>query len=139
MKRLLFDVNVILDILLDRAPHVRSSAAVFAAVEAGSVEGCLSAHAVTTIHYLIRREKSAADTRRIISAVLRALRVAAVDHDTIQEALQLPCPDFEDAVTAAAAHSALCDWVVTRDTSGFRGSPVPTFTPEALLPLLRKN
>jgi predicted nucleic acid-binding protein len=139
MKRLLFDVNVILDVLLGRAPHAGPSAAVLAAAEAGVIEGFLSAHAVTTIHYLIRKQKSAAEARRVLSALLKVLQVAAVDDDVIHEALQLPCSDFEDAVTAASASNALCEWVVTRDPNGFRGSPVPTFTPEALLPLLKKT
>ena len=51
MKRVLFDTNVVLDVLLDRRPYVEASAAVWAAVETGASEGMLAAHAVTTIHY----------------------------------------------------------------------------------------
>lgn len=124
MKRILVDVNVILDVLLDRQPHVEGSAAVWAAIETGSSEGLLAAHAVTTIHYLIRKELDAARTRRIISAMLRVFRVATVDGAVIQNALELPLPDFQDAVTAAAALLAGCDYIVTRDPKGFRESPV---------------
>jgi len=35
MKRILFDTNVVLDVLLDRQPHVEASAAAWAAVETG--------------------------------------------------------------------------------------------------------
>ena len=49
MKRALFDVNVVLDVLLDRKPHVEASAAAWAAVETGAAQGLLAAHAVTTI------------------------------------------------------------------------------------------
>ena len=49
MTRALFDTNVILDVLLDRKPHVEASAAAWAAVETGVSEGLLAAHAVTTI------------------------------------------------------------------------------------------
>jgi hypothetical protein len=61
-----------------------------------------------------------------------------VDSGVIDDGLQLPCPDFEDAVTAAAAVGAQCNCIVTRDPKGLRGSPVRTFAPEALLPLLRR-
>ena len=54
-------------------------------------------------------------------------------------ALQLSFPDFEDAVTAAAARLAGCDYIVTRDPKGFRGSPVRCLTPEAVAPLLGKS
>jgi predicted nucleic acid-binding protein len=139
MRRILFDVNVVLDVLLDRRPHAEASAAAFAAVETGVVEGLVAAHAVTTIHYLVRREMSGTRARRIMSAILRVFGVATVDGAVIQEALQLPCSDFEDAVTAAAARLARCDYIITRDPRGFHGSPVRFLTPEAAVPLLDKE
>jgi predicted nucleic acid-binding protein len=139
MKRILFDTNVVLDILLDRRPYVEASAAAWAAVETGISEGMLAAHAVTTIHYLVRKERGSVKARRIIAAILRVFGVAAVDAAVVQEALQLPLPDFEDAVTAAAARLAGCECIVTRDPKGFRGSPVRSLTPEAVTPLLEKG
>ena len=136
MKRVLFDTNVVLDVLLDRQPYVEASAAAWAAVETGVAEGMLAAHAVTTIHYLVRKERGNAKARRIVSAILRVVGVAAVDAAVLQEALELPWPDFEDAVTAAAARTAGCEFIVTRDPKGFRGSPVRSLTPEAVTPLL---
>ena len=139
MKRILFDTNVVLDVLLDRRPHVEASAAAWAAVETGACEGMLAAHALTTIHYLVRKELASGKARRIVSAILRVFGVAAVDGSVVQEALQLPLSDFEDAVTAAAALLAGCDYIVTRDPRGFRGSPVRPLTPETVTPLLGKK
>jgi len=139
VKRILFDTNVVLDVLLDRQPHVEASAAAWAAVEAGKSEGLLAAHAVTTIHYLVRKELGNARARRILSAILDVFGVAAVDGAVIQEALQLPFSDFEDAVTAAAARSAGCDCIVTRDPRGFRGSPIRCLAPDAVIPLLARE
>lgn len=138
MKRILFDTNVILDVLLDRKPHADASAAVWSSVETGVLEGMLSAHAVTTIHYLVRRERGAAKATRTIHAILKVFGIAAVDAGVIHEALQLSLSDFEDAVTAAAARSAGCECIVTRDPRGFRASPVRCLTPEAVIPLLEK-
>jgi predicted nucleic acid-binding protein len=139
MKRILFDTNVVLDVLLDRQPYVEASAAAWAAVETGIVEGLLAAHAVTTVHFLVRREKGNIKAKRIISAILSVFGVATVDSAVIQEALQLPFSDFQDAVTAAAARVAGCECIVTRDPKGFRGSPVRSLTPEAVTPLLEKK
>ena len=88
MKRILFDTNVVLDVLLDRQPYVEASAAAWAIVETGILEGMLAAHAVTTIHYLIRKERGNVKAGRIIAAILRVFGVAAVDAAVIQEALQ---------------------------------------------------
>ena len=139
MKRILFDTNVVLDVLLDRQPFAEASASAWAAVETGISEGMLAAHTVTTIHYLVRKEMGSIKARRIISAILRVFGVAAVDGAVVQEALQLPFTDFEDAVTAAAARMAGCECIVTRDPKGFRGSPVRPLTPEAVTPLLVKK
>ena len=56
IKKILFDTNVFLDVLLDRQPDVEASAAVWPAVETGISEAMLAAHAVTTIHCLVRKE-----------------------------------------------------------------------------------
>lgn len=135
MNTVLFDTSVVLDVLLERKPHIEASAAAWAAVETGNaVDGMLAAHAVTTIHYLIRKEKGNAKAEDIVTAILRVFSVAPVDGPVLQEALRLRLSDFEDAVTAASARSAGCEFIVTRDPKGFRGSPVRALTPEALLP-----
>lgn len=136
MKRILVDTNVVLDVVLDRLPHAQRSADIWKAVETRASEGLLAAHAITTIHYLIQKELGIDKARRLISEILRVFRVAAVDGPVIEEALRLSLPDFEDAVTAAAAWSSECDYIVTRDPKGFRGSPVRPVAPEAALPLL---
>lgn len=137
MKRILVDVNVVLDVLLDRKPHAGASMAVWAAVEAGIAEGLVSAHAITTIHYLARKDVGPARAREILSAILRVFGIAPIDPLVIQEALQLPSADFEYAVTAAAARRAGCSHIVTRDPKGFRGSPVRSLTPEMAMQVLR--
>jgi predicted nucleic acid-binding protein len=138
MRRVLFDTNVVLDVLLDRKSHGEASAAAWAAVETGRAGGMLAAHAVTTIHYLVQKETGNIGARRIISAILKVFGVAAVDAGVVQEALELPISDFEDAVTAAAARVAGCEYIVTRDPKGFRGSPVRTIPPEAVMALFDK-
>jgi len=136
MKRVLVDVNVILDVLLDRQPHARASIAVWAAIENGAAEGLLAAHAVTTIHFLVRKELGGARAHLTLSTILRVFAVAPVDSAVIQDALKRVSPDFEDSVMISAARLAGCDLIVTRDPRGFRDSPVRALTPEAAASLL---
>jgi predicted nucleic acid-binding protein len=136
MTKVLLDTNVILDVLLDRQPHVEASGAVWAIVETGRLPGMISAHAVTTLHYLIRKELGLAKAKRIMGEILNVFAVAAVDGTVIRDALTMPSADFEDSVTAAAAKNAACYCIVTRDPKGFRGSSVLCLTPEAALPIL---
>ena len=130
MTRLLFDVNVVLDVLLDRAPFADASSAAWEAVERGRADGVLSAHAVTTIHYLNSRAVGARAARRTTDSLLDVFGVAPVDETVLRSALGLGWPDFEDAVPAAAARRARCHAIVTRDPKGFPRSPVRVVTPD---------
>jgi len=138
LSRLLVDTNVVLDVLLDRHPHVAASAGLWAAIEDRAAEGFLAAHAVTTIEYLVARQLGRTATRRVLSRLLRVFAVAAVDQAAIQDARQSRAEDFEDAVSAAAARSAGCDWIVTRDPKGFASSKPPAVTPQAALALIAR-
>lgn len=136
MKRVLIDVNVVLDVLLDRQPHAAASIAVWTAIETGHTEGLLAAHAITTIHYLVRKELGAAKAKRTLTSILRVFGVAPVDSAVIEDAIKRVSPDFEDSVMISAARLAGCDLIITRDPRGFRDSPVRVLTPEAAVPLL---
>ena len=129
MKRLLFDVNVVLDVLLDRRPFADASSAAWAAVERGDAEGMLSAHAVTTLHYLNARAVGVRIATETTEALLTVFDVAPVDDPVLRSALALEWKDFEDAVTAAGARRAKCDAVVTRNPRDFKGAAVRVLTP----------
>ena len=52
-----------------------------------------------------------------------------INGDVLRLALTIPSGDFEDSVTAAAAHLSGCDTVVTRDPRGFPQSAVRVVSP----------
>lgn len=138
MKRFLLDVNVLLDLVLDRAPFGKPASALWAAAEREEIEALVSAHSVTTVFYLVSRERSAALARRVVSELLVVPSVAAVDEAVLRRAMALAWPDFEDAVCAAAAEAARCDILVTRDPKDFTDSPVLALDPPTALSLLNR-
>jgi predicted nucleic acid-binding protein len=137
--RLLLDTNILLDVLMSRQPHAAMSDAVWSAVETRQTQGLLSAHAITTIHYLYSRHADKARADRTVAGLLKVFSIATVNQAVIEEASAMRLPDFEDAVTACAAQHAGCDLIVTRDPRGFRGSTIPPVSPEAALALLGKG
>ena len=122
-------MNLVLDVLLDRRPHAGTASDIWSAAETGRVQGFLSAHAVTTVHYLNTRDVGSKAAREITDALLSVFEVAPVDEAVMRSALALGFPDFEDAVTAAAAQRARCAAIVTRNPRDFRKSPVRVLTP----------
>lgn len=129
MKRILLDVNVMLDVLLDRKPFADAASAVWAFVERGEVAGFLAAHAVTTIHYLNARAMGSTAAGEAADALLTVFDIAPVDRAVLDSALAFGWEDFEDGVTAAAARRAQCDAIVTRNPKDFKSSPVRVLTP----------
>lgn len=137
MMRVLVDLNVLLDVLLDRQPHADAASALWAAIESGEVQGVLAAHCLTTLHYLATRSGGRQFGDECVAGVLSVFGVAAVDGDVLRQAMAMGWADFEDAVCAAAAAVAGCQAVATRDPRGFRGSTVPALTPEQTLGAIR--
>ena len=126
--RLLFDVSVVLDVLLDRKPFADASSAAWETVERGDAEGLLS-HAVTTLHYLNAKNVGIRMATETTEALLTVFDVEPVDEAVLRAAVALKWKDFEDAVTAAGARRAKCDAIVTRNPRHFKGAPIRILTP----------
>jgi len=130
--RVLFDTNVVLDLLLDREPFSLDAANCFSRVETGQIEGWLCASTVTTLHYLIRKSAGARRARESISLLLSLFQIAPVNKTALEGALNLPFSDFEDAVLHEAARLVNADVIVTRNTADFKHSNVPVWLPGRL-------
>lgn len=133
MKPLLLDLNVILDVILDRPPGADAASALWAALENGHGRGVIPAHGLTTIFYLLEKARDAAFARDGVERLVSVFGVAAVDDTIIRRALVLGWPDFEGAVCAAAAEASGCEVIVTRDPDGYPNSPIPIIDPAAAL------
>lgn len=132
----LIDLNVILDVLMDRAPHAEASAQVLGLAETGRVQALCCAASFSTLHYLLNKHSDAATSRRHLLAVRRILPIAAVDGPVIDAALQLGWRDFEDAIVHESARLAGAEAIVTRDATGFANAPLRIYTPTEFLAAL---
>ncbi len=138
MTRVLLDINVLLDVILDRRPGVTAATHLWARLEQGHGQGVIPAHGVTTIFHILERAQGAAFARRAVEQLLQVFAVAAVTDVVLRRALVLAWPDFEDAVCAASAEADGCDVIVSRDAAGFPDPPLPVVDPAAALGLLSR-
>jgi predicted nucleic acid-binding protein len=132
--RLLVDINVALDVILEREPWATEAALLFAAIHGGRAEGYLAGHTIPTIHYIVRenrKDRAAADAA--VATLLRIFTVVAAENPELLQALAFGFADFEDAVQAACAAKISADWIVTRNLKDFRKSPVIGKPPGAVL------
>lgn len=133
MRQVLFDSDVLIDVLAQRQPFVSASANALNRVTQLQVQGFVSGHAVTNIFYLLRRQVGSETAHELLSRLLQHLQVASVTDEVIRAALQSSMTDFEDAVTSEAANAAGVEVIVTRNTSDFAASVIPAVLPEAFL------
>lgn len=133
----LIDLNILLDVLQRRELFYESSASILALVETGKITGYVASHSLTTLFYLIKKDRSKADARAILTNLLQFLRVAAVDQATIEQALNLETPDFEDAVQMMAAVQCKADYLITRNAKDFQPSLVNVAQPVEFLSAVR--
>ena len=134
--KILFDTNVVLDVMLDREPFAEPAGKLMSFVESGKISGLLCATTVTTIHYLSAKVLGSAKAQNQIKALILLFEIAAVNRIVIEDALISTFPDFEDAVLYQAARHAGAKAIVTRDLKGFKGSELPIFRTDEMLTAL---
>ncbi len=134
--KILFDTNVVLDVMLDRDPFAEPASQLMSLVESGKISGFLGATTVTTIHYLATKVMGPVRAQNQIKELMMLFEIAAVNRSVIEDALVAKFSDFEDAVLYQAARHAGAEAVITRDLKGFKQSKLPVYNPDEMLKAL---
>jgi predicted nucleic acid-binding protein len=126
---ILIDINILLDVLQEREPFYETSARLLASVETGRAKGLVAAHSITTLFYLIKKDKSSAEARATITNLLQFIQIAPIDQSTIVQALNLDYHDFEDAVQMISAVQCKTDCLITRNIKDYQPALLPVLQP----------
>lgn len=134
---ILFDTNIILDVLLNRKPFVERSVALVSLVEERKINGYLCATTITTIDYLISKQQNTKSARLAIQTLLELFEIAEVNKTVLFKASQSSFTDFEDAVQHFSGKTIPVDALVTRNINDFKKSDFPVYTSEELWGILQ--
>jgi predicted nucleic acid-binding protein len=134
--RLLLDINVLLDVVLERDPWAQPAAELLAALEANRAQGFVAAHTLPTIYYVVAKSQDRNTATTAMHDLLRLVDVVPVEKQDFYRALSLSIADFEDAVQAAAAFRIDAEYLVTRNESDFKGASIATASPTTILSVL---
>jgi predicted nucleic acid-binding protein len=127
--KVMFDLNVLLDVLQKRDLFYETSAALLASAETGRIQGYIAAHSVTTLFYLIQKGKSASEARAAITNLHQFLKIGPVNQTTIEQALNLDYRDFEDAIQMMSAVQCRVDYLITRNIKDYQPALLPVIQP----------
>ena len=134
IDRILFDRNVLLDVVLERTPHFRSSSLLVNAVEEGLVDGFVAATSVTTCFYVVEGHSGPKIAATTVKRILEFFEVAPVTKVVLERAFDLGYGDYEDAVLHEAGRLVSVTAIATRNKRDFTKATLRILTPEELLP-----
>ena len=136
---LLLDTNVVLDVILARAPWDGDAVLLLDSISRSQAAGLVAGHAVTTVHYIVQRAKGRAVAATAVSDLLQLVDIVPLDRSDFTRALSLGLGDYEDAVHVAAYLRIGADALVTRNARDFQGAPVVTRSAGEVLALLASS
>ena len=125
--KILFDTNIILDVLLKREQFSDVAIDLLGAVENKIIQGYLCATTLTTIDYLITKANGNNTAKKAISNLLALFEVAEVNKTTLETAVNSDFYDFEDAVLYFSGVNVGVDGFVTRNVNDFKAAKLKIF------------
>ncbi|GAB3922805.1 PIN domain-containing protein [Mucilaginibacter myungsuensis] len=133
MTVLFIDSDILLDIILNRAPFYSSSAKILALTDDPGFICCTTVHTLLNVHYVTKRQLDAKTANKAVELLVGKLRIISEGKELIEQALASSFSDFEDAVQHFAALSAKASYIITRNIKDYKNSTIPVLTAEQFL------
>jgi len=131
---ILIDTNVILDCLISRKPFTAVAESILRFCFEEKCKGYIAAHSVTNIFYITRKYFSTADRKKMLIGLCEFIEIAAIRKKQVIDALlNENFADLEDRLQVECASEINADYIITRNISDFKDSPVPAILPEDFL------
>ncbi|MCB6607983.1 PIN domain-containing protein [[Clostridium] symbiosum] len=129
--QILLDTNVLIDYLMAREPFKASAEYILNACIANEIEGCIAAHSISNLFYILRKSYTVDERRDMLSVLCKILPVAGIDDAMIQRALQNKAfDDFEDCLQMECAISVKAQFIITRNLADFKYSTITAISPD---------
>ena len=135
MDKLLIDINIVLEVALDREMDGYSASAMNL-IDENKARGLLTATSFSTIYYLTNKYLDRRKAINVIKDLLEVLQVSTVDEKVLTLALNEKGPDFEDNIQIVCAQLEKADYIITRNLSHFKYSSINALSPMEYLKTL---
>jgi predicted nucleic acid-binding protein len=139
LLKALLDVNLLLDVFLDRKPWAADAQALWTAHHCKRFVGHVAAHGLTNLFYIARKVIGTEKARDAVRLSYQTFEILPIGRPELERADALPGTDIEDNLVLACATLAGLDVVVTRDPEGFAGSTIEVLPPAEFLKRLPKD
>ena len=135
-SNILIDTNVLLDYLLTREPFYEDAKKVILKCTEGEVKGCIAAHSIPNMFFILRKDYDAKDRREILCSLCKIFEIEGIDKAKLVSGLENEdFSDFEDCLQMECAKAYGAEYIVTRNVSDYVISEVTAILPEDYLKL----
>jgi len=133
LDKVFVDTDIALDLLGERKPYYEAAAILFSLADKGSLKIYIASLSFSNLHYLLSRQYSAAESRRILNRFKVLVNVLSVDDKIIDLALNSSFGDFEDAIQYYTAIENSLKVLLTRNTKDYKKADIAVMTPQVYL------
>lgn len=136
VNKILIDTNVLLDYLVEREPFYEDAKNVVLTCTEGNTCGCIAAHSIPNMYFILRKEFSSEERRQLLSNLCEIFDVEGIDKDKLLAGLENEnFSDFEDCLQMECAKNYGAEYIVTRNISDFSSSDIKAILPSEYLKL----
>ncbi len=133
MIKVLIDINVVLDVLLNRKVFYEYSAKVLTLCSNDLIEGYISADSFGTIFYILSKQIGKDKTKAALLKLRNIVKVSSVNEKVIDNSLLSLFKDFEDAVKYYSAVESDIKYIITRNEKDFENATLTAVNPEEFI------
>jgi predicted nucleic acid-binding protein len=126
-KKVFIDINIALDLLLQREPFYTDVEDLFTLAHDKKIELFIAAHSLVIIDYVASKAMNFSKSKAVMQNFKKWVAVLPLN-DVIISAALLSTNDFEDEIQQLIAVQQRVDVLITHDIKGFKNCPVSVMT-----------
>ena len=135
--KVLLDTNVLIDYISMRPGYYDNAQKILRYCMEQKIEGCIAAHSVMNTFYILRKEFSVDERKRILLGLCKILNVIGIDIEKIVSSLNNKnFTDVEDCLQSECAKDISADYIITRNIKDFENSEIKAISPDTFLEMI---
>lgn len=133
MEKIFIDTDIALDLLSERLPYYSHAAQLFTLADKGKLLIYVSSLSFSNLNYLLSRQYTQKEARRILNKFKILVRVLSVGDKIIELSLNSEFKDFEDAIQYYTAIENNISTLITRNLKDYKSANITVITAEDFL------
>ena len=128
MINVFIDTDIVLDLFLDRQPHLENARKIFQLASEQRIKLFSSITTFTNSYYILRRLIANTRAKEKLDFLEKRVTVLDTKHEIVKQALVSRFSDFEDAIQHYTAISHKMDVLITRNIKDYKNALLPIKT-----------